>query len=959
MNTRAFARDARRNRLACRLLSTASIVMLGALGASPVCAQDASSAQEASSEEDGAVITVTGTRISGFTAPTPVTTVSAVELQDKAVRNIADLLVDVPALKANQNSGTSSQPIGASNLDLRGLGPNRTLLLVDGRRFAATDPSGGVDINVIPVGLISRIDIVTGGASAAYGSDAVSGVVNIVLNNRFEGLKGDVQYGISAYNDIKSPGVSLTAGRAFLDGRLHVVATADYFRNGGQLAQDTRPWARGDYAILTNPAYPGTPGAPRQLISPNAHFSQMTYGGVVSRNNAGSPNAGGLSLAQQLGFAPGTGVQFDRNGNPVPFVYGTNIGSTYMTGGDGASLSATSNILPELERVSGYGRITFDVSDDITIYGDALVSRADIFSDGTTATDNGNIAIRRDNAFLSAQIRNIMVANNLTQFNLGRVAGEDGAFTNTVDNTVQRYGFGADGKIGANWKWNAFVQLSRNDYYREDGNNRNDTRWLLGVDSVVNPATGQPICRALLNNPTPTAAQDPYGDIRSCVPINPLGAGSISQAALDYYKGTATMMSRQRQDVYGIGLEGSLFNTWAGAVSLAVGGEYRRESVRADVDQISVLRRWKTVNPQPLSGELDVKEVYAEAVVPLLNDSSLGRHLDINGAVRVTDYSTSGSVTTWKIGGNYTPFDDLRLRATYSRDIRAANINELFSGQSQFFSNITNPVTNVALNTLQLNGGNPNLTPERAKALTAGAVYTPSWVPGLKLAVDYYSIDIRNAIAALTGQQIVDGCMIRQQSDLCPAITFNGNVITAGAATLINAAGAKSSGVDIEASYTTPLEGGRLEFRTLVNYVAELSTTLNGVTVDYAGQTGSTGTIGPAGGIPKWRGVASATYRDDRASVGVQVRYVGGGILNNSFVDGVDIDNNDVPSRAYVDVNISYRLTPNVQIFGAADNLLNQKPPLTPNAITAPSYASSVFYDRVGRFMTVGARFNF
>lgn len=930
------------------LTSTPSLaaILAIALGTPALAQQDADAPpapQETNDVAESGEITVTGTRISGFTAPTPVTTVSELELQDKAVRNLADLLVDVPALKANQNTGTSSQPIGASNLDLRGLGPNRTLLLVDGRRFAATDPSGGVDINVIPIGLIRRIDIVTGGASAAYGSDAVSGVVNIVLDNRFEGLKGDVQYGISTYGDVSSPGASLTAGRAFADGRLHIVASADYFRNGGQLAQSSRPWAQGDYAVLTNPAYPGTPGAPRQLILPNARFSQMTFGGVTARNSH--------PALRNIQFGPG--------GTVLPFNYGTTVGSVYMAGGDGASLSATSNILPVLERVSGYGRITFDISDDVSIYADALVSRADIFSDGTTATDNGNLVIERGNAFLPATIRDIMIANALPRFSIGRVAGEDGAFTNIVDNTVQRYGFGIDGKIGTNWKWNAFVQLSRNDYYREDGNNRNDARWLLGLDSVVNPANGQPICRALLNNPNPTAAQDPYGDIRSCVPINPFGAGSISQAALDYYKGTAVMMSRQRQDVYAISLEGSLFDTWAGTVSLAVGGEYRSENVRADVDQISVLRRWKTVNPQPLRGELDVKEVYAEAVIPLLRDSALGKHLDLNGAVRVTDYSTSGSVTTWKVGANYTPFKDLRLRATYSRDIRAANINELFSGQSQFFNNITNPITNVSLNTLQLTGGNPDLTPERAKALTAGAVYQPSWAPGLRLAIDYYSIDISNAIASLTGQQIVDGCLVRQQADLCPAITFDGDVITAVQATLINAAGAKSSGVDIEASYSMPVGAGRIEARALVNYVAELSTTLNGVTVDYAGQTGSTGTIGPAGGIPKWRGVVSTTYRGDRASVGVQVRYVDGGLLNVSFVEGVDIDDNDVPARAYVDLNASYRVTPNVQIFGSIDNLFNKEPPLTPNAVTAPSYASSVFYDRVGRFMTLGARLNF
>ncbi len=419
------------------------------------------------------------------------------------------------------------------------------------------------------------------------------------------------------------------------------------------------------------------------------------------------------------------------------------------------------------------------------------------------------------------------------------------------------------------------------------------------------------------------------------------------------------MRARQTQDLYAINIDGAVFDTWAGPVSVAAGAEYRSETVRAAVDPISILRLWKTVNPQPVRGSLNVKEAFAEIVVPLLKDSRFGQSLDFNGAARITDYSTSGNVVTWKAGVNYSPVEGLRLRATRSRDIRAANINELFSGQNQFFNNITNPITNVSINTLQLTGGNPGLTPERADSLTAGVVYQPTWARGLKLAVDYYSIDIKNAIASLTGQQIVDGCLVRQQTSLCPAITFAGDTITQVQATLINAAGAKTTGVDVEVAYTLPVGRGRIDMRTLLNYVGELSTTLNGITTDFAGQTGNTGTVGPAGGIPTWRGTFSLNYRDDRLSIGGQARYVDGGTLNVAFVEGRDIDDNSVPSRTYIDLNASYRITPNVQIFGSIDNVFNKAPPLTPNAITAPSYASSVFYDRIGRFATIGGRFNF
>lgn len=898
----------------------------------------AAEAQEAEGREDD--IVVTGTRVSGFSAPTPVTTIGVEDLNARAVRNIADIMFDTPALKAAQNTGQSSQPIGASNFDLRGLGPNRTLVLVDGRRFPATDPSGGIDVNVIPASLIKRIELVTGGASAAYGSDAISGVVNIVLDDQFEGLKADAQYGQSKYDDIRSPAVSLAAGRAFLDGRLHVVASADYFRNSGQLAQSSRPWGRDDYAVLTNPAYPGTPGATRFIISPDARFSQMTLGGVTALNS--------IPALQNIQFGPG--------GTVLPFARGTNVGSTYMTGGDGGTLSATSNIAPRIERISGFGRVRFELSETTTVHADALYSRADIFSDGTTATDNGNIAIRADNAFLPAAVRNILIANNRTSFNIGRIGGEEGAFVNDIENEVQRYGFGIDGAIGSRWKWNASAQISRVRYYREDGNNRNNARFNLGVDSVINPATGQPICRALLTNPNPTDAQDPFRNVRDCVPINLFGAGSVSQAALDYIGGTAFLDSRQKQDVYAVNLEGSPLALWAGEVSLAVGAEYRRESVRATNDEISRISGWKTVNPQALDGSLNVKEAYAEIVVPLLKDSPLGRSLDIDIAGRITDYSTSGTVKTWKVGANYVPFDDVRLRATLSRDIRAANINELFSGQNQFINTITNPVTNVALSTLQFTGGNPDLTPEKSKAFTGGIVYQPSWAPGLRGSFDYFSIKIDDAITSLTGQQIVDGCYILNQSDLCRAITLEGDTITRVQATLINAAKSTVKGFDIELAYGLPLGPGKLSLRGLATYTDKLTLTSNGVTTNFAGTVGSTGSLGVTGGIPKWRASISADYSTDRFSVGALFRYVDGGKLNANYVEGVDIADNSVPSRTYVDLNAKVRLTDNIELFGTIDNLFNVAPPLTPNAITAPSYASSVFYDRIGRFFAAGAR---
>lgn len=919
------------------------VTRLAALLAAGALAPIASvNAQSAETEPVLTEIVVTGTRISGFNTPTPVTTIGMAELADRGVRNFAEVMQDIPALKPVQNTGQTSQPVGAANLDLRALGPNRTLVMLNGRRVAATDPTGGVDINVIPAALISRAEIVTGGASAAYGSDAVSGVVNIVLDTEFEGFKGDVQYGQTTYDDHETTGASLSMGSAFMDGRLRLLGSLDYLDNRGQLAQHTRPWSRGDYAVLTNPAF-GQPGEPRQITSPNARFVQMTYGGVTARSN--------IPELRNLQFGPG--------GVVLPFQTGTNIGGVYMTGGDGGTLSATSNISPLIERRSGFARASFEISSDLTVYADALVSRADIFSDGTTATDNGTLVIQRDNAFLPQQIRDILVANDLSSFRMGRIAGEDGAFTNEVENEIERYGLGLEGRLSGNWSWDAFVQYSRTTYYREDGNNRDEQRWRLGLDSVIDPATNQPVCRALLNNPNPTDAEDPRRNIRDCVPVNPFGPGSISQAALDYYKGVAWLRSEQSQTVVAANIEGTPFSTWAGPISVAFGAEYREEEIEAESDELSSVSGWKTVNPKGLNGKLDVAEVYAEAVVPLLDKAAFADLLELNAAARFTDYSTSGQVETWKLGVNYAPVADLRFRTTLSRDIRAANINELFSGQNQFINTITNPVTNLSLSTLQLSGGNPNLTPEIGKAFTIGTVYSPSWLSGLRVSIDYYKIELDDAITALSGQQIVDGCLTRGQSNLCSAITFNGDVITRVEATLINAAEVKTSGFDIEAAYSIPLGAGDFSLRGLLTHVDELSVTNDGITVDYAGQVGTSSALGPASGAPEWRATLAASYRTDRFTLGAQARYIDGGIRNVAWVDGVDIDDNSVSSRTYVDLNGSVTLNDNFEVYAVVDNVFNRKPPLTPNAITAPSYAASAFYDRIGRFYSLGARFKF
>jgi len=925
-----------RSRMIC--LQSSCLCLAVVLGTSQAFAQGTKVSPITAPENDiapqdnaGEEIVVSGTRLVGFSAPTPVTSFSERDLEAKAVRSVTDLMLDVPTLRFNQNSGQVSQPIGASNLDLRGLGPSRTLLLLDGRRMAATDSSGGVDVNVIPAVLINKVEIVTGGASAAYGSDAVSGVVNISLDSRLDGIKGSAQYSQTTYNDHRQPSASLAVGKSLLDGRLHIVAAGDFFRNTGQLNQSTRPWGRHNYAVLTNPAYTATNGQSQRLILPDSTSSQFTAGGVTA-----------LTSPPAL-----RGIQFGPGGTVLPFNYGTNVGTTFMTGGDGTTPMANANITPRYTRYSGFGKVTYDIGDSATLFADILWARSEAFADQNPNPDPGTIVIRRDNAYLPNSVRALIPAGGT--LSIGRLNEEDGSVATTTIATVRRYAVGFEGGFGDGWRYSAYAQASRNEYSRDDASNRINARWLNAIDAVINPATGQPACR--INIDTSTVNDDP-----ACVPTNLFGPGSVTPAATAYYIGTSMSRSEQQQDVFAIDLSGSPLTLPAGEVEVAFGAEYRTEKVDQVSDPISQASGWRQINPQSLKGSFNVKEVYGEVGVPVLKESALGNSLDLNGAVRLTDYSTSGSVTTWKAGATYSPVQGLRFRGTVSQDIRAPNVNELFSGQSSgrpiVIDTFFTPPRSTTIT--QLTGGNPNLTPEKGKTYTVGVVFEPRFIPRLHLAVDYYTISIDDAILAPTAVQVVDGCNAGVTA-FCSAVTRDPvtNIIQTVQATLLNAASFKTKGIDIEAEYSTPLEDGTFTVRALANYV---STLFNSVSGETAGQTSS------GVGIPHWRGNVSFSYRTDRAAIGALFRYVDGGLYNNTYVEGGgpnSINENDIASRAYVDLTASYKLISEVEVYGKITNLLDNHPPLTPQVITGASAAGSPFYDRVGRLLTAGVRFRF
>lgn len=880
-------------------------------------------------------VVVTASRVArdGFTAPTPTTVLGAAEIEAQGARNISSVLFELPAMRPTQTNPLSSQNSGSTYANLRGLGSDRTLVLVDGRRFVPNSAGGGVDTNVIPAALVQRIEVVTGGASAAWGSDAVAGVVNLLLDDDLTGFRADTQYGLSEHNDEEEISASLAFGTGFANDRGHFVIATDVLDNSGILDQSRRDWSAKNWTLFSNPDFAPGNGQVARIITPDATLSRATYGGVI------------------IGPGPLRGIQFGPGGTPMQFNTGSIVGTLYQLGGDGAHLGDGANLSAPRKRQSVFSKMKFDLTDNVNLFAEVAYAKSETTLDIVETTDNGSssITIQRDNAFLPEAVRTMMADNDIDSFTMGRVHAELGREINTVSNEVKRAAIGLEGSFGAGWNWDIYYQYGRNRYDAQLAAHRIEALWRQAVDAVIDPASGKAVCRSTLAND-------------GCLPINVFGPNSIDPAAGARVIGTQKYLVDSTQSVAAASLQGEPFSIWAGPVSVAAGVEYRKETMDGDSDPISQANGWRYGNPKPVRGEFDVQEIFAETVVPLASGLPFADSIEFNGAVRYTDYSTIGDVVTWKAGLNYSPTDQLRFRATRSRDIRAPNIGELFSTGNTILVSVTDPATLQDSRILGVTGGNPNLSEEVADTLTAGVVYEPSWLNGLHLAADYYEIELDDAIAAIAAQAVVDRCY-RGQTNFCSAITRD-----PGTGLLVRVAGGqfnleklRTRGVDFEAGYSFPLSRiadsapGTLGLRLLATRVFELSSTDGTTLIETAGQV-------VRDGVPHWNVNFSSTYANGPATWTLRARYVGGGKFNNAW-GPYDISDNTVSGRFYLNTSLGYTLaetdTMDVQLFGKIDNLLDKDPPITPDAGVQPLASSSVHYDRIGRTYALGVRLRF
>jgi len=888
----------------CWLAGTA-LSMLVSL--TPAYAQSGNAAAPVASDEE---IVVSGSRIQreGFDAPTPTTVIGEAELGLGNRPSIAQVLNDAPQFRATQTPSTTpgNTSSGVSTADMRGLGAVRTLTLLNGHRFA-----GANDLNIVPQSLVKRIDVVTGGASAAWGSGAVAGVVNIILDDDFTGWRMGVQSGISSRGDAARYGADIAWGTDFASGRGHLMVAGEYMNESGALSRQDRP-------NLVSGLFQRPDGKLELVRDPNS--TQLYNGGSI---------LSATGVPYNLVFNPG--------GNIGAFPLGSVTQGATTVGGGGQNIFDYVAVSTPYERINVFTRASYDLTDSLKVWANFGYHRMSAnygFFPETPA-----VVIMPDNAFLTQANRDQLAAAGVVgPFLLGRVmddVGKDKVMTFKYGRRNLEGSIGLNGTFGDGWSYDAYYNHGEIRLNQGLNNQRIKSRFNNGVDSVLVGNT--PTCR--INADASTTNDDP-----NCVPINLFGNGSISDKAAAYAFGGSKIIYTIKLDAAGASLSGQPFSTWAGKVDIAVGTDFRwEEQVTSYVDPLSLANALGTLNSSATNGGFNVKEAFAEVNVPLLDITDVLK-LEINGAARYSDYSTSGGIWSWKTGGTLRVANDLLLRAVYSRDIRSPNITEYFLNRSTSIGSVFDPFQGAngttQNNVIVYGGGNANLTPEISHTLTLGGSYSPHYMRGVRLSVDYYDIDIDNVITTVTANDILKQCFATAPNDpTCKgtiAREANGSIgsITNGYRNLANY---RTRGLDIEASYRTALGNGNLTFRALANHVFNLK--INGA--DVAGIVGGD----TAFSTPKWRGTGTIAFDNNSFGANVRVRYVAGGDYST-----LPIINNEISSRTYVDLGVQFKTGP-FTLFGSVNNLFDRDPPITP--YTNPNY------DVMGRYMSAGVKLNF
>jgi iron complex outermembrane recepter protein len=982
-------------------LLLASSVLAGSIATAAVAQQTAAAETTEAGDE---MLVVTGSRIvrPEIEYSAPVQSLTAANIEASGDINITEFLLDSPALvgslgnQRNSGSNTFFGSVGIGLLDLRNLGTQRTLVLVNGRRHVNAYPGeNSVDVNTIPVDLIDRVDILTGGVSAIYGADGVTGVVNFVMKRNFEGLRARMQAGISERGDAGNRFASVLFGKNFADGRGNVTVSYEYSKQDrfNERERDYLGDPSRNFQLLRDPAdFPDSPTRFDRALFNNVSWADSAPNGAVDLDFDGVPDF------------EGSGRVYD-GGQPLSGSGGRAINSTSNT----PTAGYFGDLAPGLQRHNVNVLTSFEVSPAVRFFAEGKYVRSDAVSFGQPSFDFFTL-LADDNAYVNQRFGEAAPFGALvTRDNFDLGVSQETAKRDTYRAVIGMDGTLSSGERSGNLRYEISYVYGRADATTINANSRVQDRYFAAIDAVVDPRNGQITCR--INLPGQTTISGTNADLIAdfglpnyvgapvsfrpgeCVPLNILGEGVRSDAAQRFAMVNDVTRQNSEQHVLSGSLAGDLgflFSLPGGPVAFAVGGEYRRESTKSTPGAFRQQGFYEGGAAILTSGgAFDVKEVFGEINVPLLAGVPLAERLSFGGAIRYSDYSTIGTTLTWQLNGTYAPIKDIAFRATYSSAVRAPNITELFSPPQGTFlflddpcdptflaegttfraancnaalaaAGLTpaqilafSPATDAQQSTSQpgLTGGNPNLRAETAKTWTAGVVLRPRFIEGLSFTADWYDIKLQNAINTPDVNEVFKLCVdapnlnnaFCNSFERAPGTGFLRNFVVSAQ----NVAAFTTSGLEVSLNYLLQpkWKHGTFNLRLVGGYLNDLTflATIGGVPEQQRNRSFR----------PNYVGNMDLTWQNGPLSINYGLAWQGKTqrfttIQLNAQPDLVDPRYFFRKERWEHDISASYQVANKFTLFGGVNNFTNQQPDLS----------SNIPVSAVGRYFFIGAKVN-
>lgn len=928
---------------------------------------------DAASSGGAADIVVTGSRIArpDLDSPMPVSVISMDDAETLGISTAWSALIRDPSIApgvGRGNAGSQSFDGGTASINLRNMGSARTLTLINGqRRVSGSARSSAVDLNMIPAGMIERIEVITGGAAAIYGADAVTGAVNIITKKNIQGVELKVMQGVSERGDAPSTTFSALAGTRFGNDRGGISAGATYVNSKGITTFD-RDFANRHMVYQSNPLNTGmNDGIPDSIIYDNWAAARLNQFPTFVHKNVNYVLLDGAVQQQTIDFVSAPG-EYVAGGTSGYYKEGT------------FPLNAGEQLVSPLEQFAATVQLDYDVTDDIKFnsnfdYGYTYYNGTKTFyredSRATWLNGLGGATAKLDNPYLPDAIRDFMVDNGLTQLRLARIYPEFGLRRDVHKRNSFTIANELTGSLTDSIKWSGFVQYGQSVNNVSNPGTLRANRWANARDVIADPVTGLAVCR------------DAAARAAGCTPYNVFGNASPTAEQRDYIFGTRRERWKNTQTVFGGNLVGSLFSLPHGDVSFALGAEHRVDTLKTQEDAMAVAGEFAHSGGVTAHAEIDAKlkvsEIYGELVVPLLRNVPFADRLEVEAAYRYSDYNLFGGSDAWKLGATWSPVAGLTLRGVRSRSVRAPNFGELYEPINTSLSNLDDPCeaqnigysANRAKNCAALGivtpglasqlpsqlttGGNPNLQPETSNSLTLGAIIQPRFIPGLDVTVDYWNISIKDVVTQFSGNQIAQYCVDLPSIDniFCGAMTRDQNDPVRAIATMstqmINASKLSAEGIDFAVNYRTNIGSGMGRIGLKATYLLDKQIeAVPGMDESILKQV--TGYADP-----RVRATAYVAYQLGKWNLAWNTQFRGASLHQTNAASDEAFITNRVPHYWNHDLSIGFDVSENYRLMFGVNNVLDAAPPQVPSTYLG---LSGVF-DTIGRNYFVSANIRF